>query len=596
MILATAVLACSLGVPVAATTPDQGPVTRAPAPTARDQSPATSEPDAKYYFLVGRYLEGAGKVEEAVAAFQKAIQLEPASAEPRAELAGLYMRQDKAREALDAAEDALKISPRNQEANRILGTVLVALSEQHQAARPGDDISTYPARAIAALEIARGDGTGDLNIDLSLARLYLDADRNADAVPLMRRIVSEQPQYSEGWLLLAAAQEGSGASDAAVATLTELLDAQPRFFQARVQLAETLDRQHRWKEAAQSWAAAQALNPRNPALPASRANALINGGSAPEAVTVLREALKQQPKDLRLNFLLAQAQRDAGDLEGAEATARALHDAHPDDARMAYLVGQTLESRGRYQEIVDFLKPEIARLRAGGTKPPQIALLLGSQGLALQQLKKYDDAIAAFREAVTLTPDDPIRHVLLIQGYSAAGRHKEAIEAAEKARAKFPDETTIVYQLGAAFDRAGKRAESEKTFRDLIAKDPLDAGALNYLGYMLVEHGAASSIDEAVSLIQRALKVDADNPSFLDSLGWAYVQQGKLDLADPPLTTAAEKRPTNSVIQDHLGDLRNKQNRRADAIAAWQKALAGDGDSIDRAKIQKKIDAARKAK
>jgi tetratricopeptide (TPR) repeat protein len=126
----------------------------------------------------------------------------------------------------------------------------------------------------------------------------------------------------------------------------------------------------------------------------------------------------------------------------------------------------------------------------------------------------------------------------------------------------------------------------------VISKDPLDAGALNYLGYMLAEHG--TSLDEAISLIQRALKVEPNNPSYLDSLGWAYVQQGKLDLADAPLTAAAEKLPANSVIQDHLGDLRLKQNRRADAIAAWQRALAGDGDTIDRGKIQKKIDSARR--
>ena len=93
----------------------------------------------------------------------------------------------------------------------------------------------------------------------------------------------------------------------------------------------------------------------------------------------------------------------------------------------------------------------------------------------------------------------------------------------------------------------------------------------------------------------RCLIVD-DNPSFLDSLGWAYVQQGKLDLADPPLSAAAAKLPKNSVIQDHLGDLRQKQNRQAEAVAAWQKALAGDGDALDRAKVQKKIDAAKKAR
>ena len=261
------------------------------------------------------------------------------------------------------------MSPKNQEANRILGTVLVALAEQRQPAKPGDDVAAYPKRAMAALEIARGDGTGDLNIDLSLARLYLDADRHADAVPLMRRIVSEQPQYTEGWLLLAEAQEGAGASDAAVDTLTQLLDAQPQFLRARVQLAETLDRQHRWKEAAQAWAAAQALNPRNADLLARRASALINAGRADEAIGVVREALKQQPDDVRLNFLLTQAQRDSGDLDGAEATARALHAAHPDDVRLSYLLGQTLEARGRYQEIVDFLKRDRARPQRGPRSP-----------------------------------------------------------------------------------------------------------------------------------------------------------------------------------------------------------------------------------
>jgi tetratricopeptide (TPR) repeat protein len=572
----------------------QAPVTRDPAPGPRGQAGA-AEGDAKYYFLLGRYLEGAGRVDEAVAAFKKAIALEPASAEPRAELAGLYARQDKAREAVDAAEDALRISPRNQEANRILGIELAALADQRQPARPGDDVSQYAKRAMAALEIARGDGTGDLNIDLTLSRLYLDADRYADAVPLMRRIVLEQPQYSEGWLLLAEAQEGSGASDAAIETLTQLLDQQPQYARGRVQLAETLDRQHKWAEAADAWAAAQALNPRNLDFLTRRATSLMNGGRPAQARDLLAAALKQSPDDPRLAFLFAQAQRDAGDLAGAEATAKALHDAHPDDVRFLYLVSQMMDARGRYQDIVDLLKPEIAKLRPSAAgKAPQIAMLLGSEGLALQQLHKYDEAIAAFKDAVALAPGDAVRHVLLIQGYSAAGRHREAIEAAEKARAQFPGESSVLYQLGAALDRAGRREAAEKTFRELIARDPLDAGALNYLGYMLVEHAAPATLDEAVSLIQRALKLDPDNPSFLDSLGWAYVQQGKLDLAEAPLATAAEKMPTNSVIQEHLGDLRQKQNRRADAIAAWQKALAGDGESIDRSRIQKKIDAAKK--
>jgi len=303
------------------------------------QSPSSpapdAQPDAKYYFLVGRYLEGAGKVDDAVAAFKKAIELEPASAEPRAELAGLYARQEKAREALDAAEDALKVFPRNPEANRILGTVLAALAEQRQPGRPGDDASQYAKRAMAALEIARGDGSGDLNIDLSLARLYLDADRYADAIPLMRRIVLEQPQYGEGWLLLAEAQEGSGAPDTAIETLRQLLAEQPQFLRARVQIAETYDRQHQFAKAAEAWAAAQALNPTNTEIAARRASSLMSAERPADALPILRDALKQAPNDVRLTFMLAQAQRDSGDLDGADASARALHDARPHDVRFA---------------------------------------------------------------------------------------------------------------------------------------------------------------------------------------------------------------------------------------------------------------------
>jgi tetratricopeptide (TPR) repeat protein len=273
---------------------------------------------------------------------------------------------------------------------------------------------------------------------------------------------------------------------------------------------------------------------------------------------VLVEALKIAPGDVRMTFMLAQAQRDTGDLQAAEVTARALRTAHPDDLRATYLLAQMLDARGRYEDVVALLKPEIARLRTARAKPEQIAMLMGSEGLALLQLKRTDESIAIFKEAIALAPDD----------------------------------TTVLFQYGAALDRAGRQPDAQKVFRDLIAKNPADANALNYLGYMLAEHGTA--LDEAVSLIERALKVDPDNPSYKDSLGWAYFQQGKLDLADPPLSDAAGRLPKNSVVQEHLGDLRLKQNRRAEAIEAWQRALAGDGEGVDRGKIQKKIDAARR--
>ena len=135
------------------------PPARPAAPAAPDaaRTGSTTE-DPAYYFILGRYLEGEGKLDEAIAAHKQAIALAPASAELRAELAGLYARNDRAKEALETAQAALEKDPDNQEANKILGTIYAALSDQRQPIQPGDNPADYPKRAIIALEKARREG------------------------------------------------------------------------------------------------------------------------------------------------------------------------------------------------------------------------------------------------------------------------------------------------------------------------------------------------------------------------------------------------------------------------------------------------------
>jgi Flp pilus assembly protein TadD len=104
---------------------------------------------------------------------------------------------------------------------------------------------------------------------------------------------------------------------------------------------------------------------------------------------------------------------------------------------------------------------------------------------------------------------------------------------------------------------------------------------------MLADRG--QRLAEAQELIERALKIDPDNPAFLDSLGWALFKQGKTKEAEEPLRRAAVRLRGNSVIQDHFGDVLAALGRFDEATAAWRQALAGDGDSIDRDVVEKKI-------
>jgi Flp pilus assembly protein TadD len=118
-------------------------------------------------------------------------------------------------------------------------------------------------------------------------------------------------------------------------------------------------------------------------------------------------------------------------------------------------------------------------------------------------------------------------------------------------------------------------------------KFPKDADVLNFLGYLLAERG--ERLDDAVQLVTRALQIDPDNPSYLDSLGWAHFKRGELADAQKHLSRAAEALPTNSVIQEHYGDVLARIGKPAEAVAAWTRALKGDGADIDPAAIEKKI-------
>ena len=448
-------------------------------PASAQSQSSPEPPTAGYFFLLGRHLEAEGKLDEAIAAHKRAIELEPSSAELKAELAALYARQDRALEAIQMAEAALNHDPANHEANRILGSVYAALSEQRTPLRPGDDIATYPVKAIAALEKASRDGLGDLGLNLLLGRLYVQTRTFDKALPPLRRVIDEQPGYSEAAWLLATALEHTNQADAAIDVLRVALTYNPRFFRGQVRIAELHEKQARWEPAAAAYAKAEQLNPRAaPELTPRRAAALINAGKAEQARDLLQAPATAADADAAILYLYAVAQRQSDDLPGAEVTAKRLRQMAPTDARGMYVLAQVLEAKG---------------------------------------------------------------------------------------------------------DMAG----AEASLRELLARDPHDATALNFLGYMFAERGAR--LTEAVDLVQRALKIEPDNPAFLDSLGWAYFRQGRLDLADRPLTDAAAKLPNNSVVQDHLGDLRFRQGRYADAAAAWERSLAGDGEEIDRAEIERKL-------
>ncbi|HXH25388.1 MAG TPA: tetratricopeptide repeat protein [Vicinamibacterales bacterium] len=300
-------------------------------------------------------------------------------------------------------------------------------------------------------------------------------------------------------------------------------------------------------------------------------------GAADKAVQTLTRVITQNPGSRQGRLALAQAYAAGQDLNSAIAT---LEEVVEDDPALAGALGQYQEQAGRLEDAVASYTLALA-------VQPNNALLKLRRISVLYTMKEYDRAAALAAEGRKQHPED-LRFVRLqARALFDAGDRSGAIALVEAAVRAFPKDVQTQYALADLYRDSGRDLDAEKTLRQILAIDPTNANALNYLGYLLALRG--ERLDEAISLVRRALDADPDNGAYLDSLGWAYFRRGDLDEAEKYLSAAAARLPENSEIQDHLGDVYARRGRLQEAIAAWRRALEGDMQDVDRAVIEQKI-------
>jgi predicted Zn-dependent protease len=303
----------------------------------------------------------------------------------------------------------------------------------------------------------------------------------------------------------------------------------------------------------------------------------IRNGTTDKAVQTLTRVLAQNPGLVQARLLLAQALAAGKDLKGA---INVLDEILEDEPRVASSLAQYQEDAGLFKDAAETLTLALAiQPNSRDLKVRRISVLMEG--------KEYARAAGFAGDARKQHPDDPRFARLQGRALFDSGDKSAGIAVLESAIKTFPKDMNTLFTLADVYADAGRPTDAERSLRQLIAAEPNNASALNYLGYLLATRG--EQLDEAVRLVQKALESEPDNGAFLDSLGWAYFRKGDLDNAEKYLTSAAQKMPQNSEVQDHLGDLQAKRNRWADAVASWNKALAGDGQDVEKAAIEKKI-------
>lgn len=125
-------------------------------------------------------------------------------------------------------------------------------------------------------------------------------------------------------------------------------------------------------------------------------------------------------------------------------------------------------------------------------------------------------------------------------------------------------------QLGGLYEQTGSIGKAEDTFKEGLVLYPASHSMLNYLAYMWAEKDI--NLQEAEKMAVRALEAEPDNGAYLDTLGWIYFKQNRLDKALSLLERALKALPEDPVITEHYGDVLEKLGRIEDATRYWKQS------------------------
>ncbi|MBT3410762.1 MAG: tetratricopeptide repeat protein [Halieaceae bacterium] len=271
----------------------------------------------------------------------------------------------------------------------------------------------------------------------------------------------------------------------------------------------------------------------------------------------------QSPDDADLLLSLALINREIGDnvvavtyLEQILATGKRTDEAHYYLGRIAEEEKQLQQALANYMQIGDSRQYLAANQRIGQ--------ILVSEG----QLEDSHSWFVQQRQRV------PSRSEQLFgieaEALSSEGALQASLEVLNAGIDAYPDSASLRYARSMLGQQQSDIAMMEADLRAILARDPNNATALNALGYTLADQ--TDRLDEAHSLISRALELDPAEPAILDSMGWVLFRKGEIDQSIDYLTRAYAAFPDPEVAA-HLGEVLWMNGDTEKARQIWQGAL-----------------------
>ncbi len=279
---------------------------------------------------------------------------------------------------------------------------------------------------------------------------------------------------------------------------------------------------------------------------------------------------------LRAGLPLLGARRPGAAAPAFDAAARLLP-AHPEPLFYRAL---SLENRGRAKEAAALLDKVVGAMESRpitsllGVEPA--ALLMDARVQAALAKGRAGEMAASLKELHAIFARSPLDEgaaLGLLEGFDRAGKASETLPLYEAALAEHPGDATLLFALASAQDRAGKNEAAVQTMRRLLQRAPDHPGALNYVGYSLVEKGGAENLAEGKRLLERAVELRPDDGAIADSYGLCLLKLGQPREALLELKRADALTPGDPVVLGHLGDAQLAMGDKASAEETFRRAL-----------------------
>lgn len=536
-----------------------------------------------------------GKVDEnmlrrATDQYQKITQLSPKDIPAWLMLARLQKAADNSVDAQKSYQKVLDIEPDNEDALTGLALVYSDLGDTRKAAE--------------LLKLLADKNPTPRSLT-ALAAAYEQMRDFKSAAGVLRKLLETNPA-NEREVKRNVAQDLMLSQDyaAALAVYSELVTDDPADAQSYLRMSQIYRQQRDFAKAREANDKAKAVEPNSIEIRYNEVNILEAEDRTTEATQLLKDILdsttKRNYNQAERGNRTALLERLAGLYRSMDQTDQAI-----DVYRQIADVDPTLAPRSSAQVIdtyrtgKEFVKAQ-QEADAAIKKWPDDRMIRMTRDSMLAEMGRVDEAAADLKKLLG-GKDDRELYISLANTYEKGKRWDDmgkALDAAEKLSESTEDKSGVWFMRGAMFERMKKLDKAEAEFRKVLKADPDNAGAMNYIGYMLAD--ANLRLEESLDLITKALDLEPGNGAYLDSLGWVQYRLGRLEDAEKNLRRALEKTPKDPTVHDHMADILMKESKVKEAVAQWETSLKewdssspADLDPTEIAQVKRKLEAAR---